>query len=50
MTRAEVTRKAHDLMAPILGRDRADAAIAATFALEACSDIAAFSAQFAVPG
>jgi 2-methylcitrate dehydratase PrpD len=48
MTRAEVAAKARDLMAPVVGRERADAAIAATFALERGSDIAAYAALFAV--
>jgi 2-methylcitrate dehydratase PrpD len=48
MTRIEVTSKAHDLMAPILGGERAAAAIAATFALERGSDLAAYAGLFTV--
>lgn len=49
MTRAEVAAKARDLMAPVLGRARADAAIDATFALHAAPDVAAYAELFAVP-
>ena len=50
MTRAEVAAKARDLLAPVLGPERADAAVAATFALETRSDIATYAALFAVAG
>jgi 2-methylcitrate dehydratase PrpD len=49
MTRAEVSAKARDLLAPVLGGTAADAAIAATFALDGCPDIAGYAARFAVP-
>jgi 2-methylcitrate dehydratase PrpD len=49
MTRAEVSAKARDLLAPVLGRERADAAIAATFALDGTTDVASYAARFAVP-
>jgi 2-methylcitrate dehydratase PrpD len=48
MTRAEVAAKAQDLMAPVLGAERAATAIAATFALEQQRDVRAFAELFAV--
>ncbi len=50
MTRAEVSAKARDLLAPVLGGARAAAAIDATLALDDCTDIAEYAALFAVPG
>jgi len=38
------------MLAPVLGPERADAAVAATFALETRSDIATYAALFAVAG
>jgi 2-methylcitrate dehydratase PrpD len=49
MTTSEVAAKARDLMAPILGSERASDAVAATWALAAGSPIAAYAALFAVP-
>jgi 2-methylcitrate dehydratase PrpD len=39
MTRAEVTEKARDLTAPILGRDKAERLIETVYAIEAVTDI-----------
>ena len=45
MTDADLARKFHDLVDPVLGAARADRLIARCTAISACADIRAFAAQ-----